>query len=109
MKVALLALYPRQEEDEDDENSPWREQFRTEAQAAQPAPLMGEDSESPQNVDSQNFPRGVVEEVALLALYPRQDEDEDEDSPRRDETAAVGLYPWQDEDEDEDSPWREED
>ena len=37
-KVALLALYPWQEEDEDDENSPWREQFRTDAQAAQPAP-----------------------------------------------------------------------
>ena len=46
-----------------------------------------------------------------MTASPRQDEDEDEDSPRRDETAAVGLYPWpgQDEDEDEDSPWREED
>ncbi len=33
--------------------------------------------------------------VALLALYPCQEEDmpEDEDSPRRDEAASVGFVP----------------
>jgi hypothetical protein len=70
--VALLALYPRQDEDEDDKDSPWRdlEQHRTEAKAAQPAPLMGEDSASPQNVDSQNFPRGVVGEGGPVGFVP---------------------------------------
>jgi hypothetical protein len=46
------------------------EQYRTDAQAAQPATLKGEDSANPPKADLENFPRGVVDEGGPVGVVP---------------------------------------